>query len=154
MTAHSDTKKAAERFGLAFEPAYAAYAHVARESGFLVGPGRRSYDLAGQPLAEALLAMFAAGIGLAPDLPAFLTAIRANGSAENLGNLLELADAGEPEHLAVSWLAIDREGNCRWAFAESDDAKSVTLGWLDFGGKPGVRVATIDGAALIEALAD
>ena len=152
MTAHSDTKKAAARFGLAFEPAYSAYAFVARENGFLTGPGRSDYSLTGQPLSEALLAMFAAGTGLAPDLPAFLTTIRANGAAANLGNLLELAAVGEPEHLAESWLAIDREGNCRWTFSECVDATSVSIGWLDLGERPGIRVASIDGSALTEFL--
>ncbi|WP_413875817.1 hypothetical protein [Albidovulum sp.] len=153
MTAHSITKKAAAHCGIAFESAYAAHAAVAREHGFLVGAGRHSYRMTGQPLAEAVLAMFVAGAGLAPDLPAFLSAIRLNGAAANLGKLLDLADAGEPSHLAESWVALDRHGNCRWTYVEARDGNSVALGWCDFGAKPGTRTVSIDGAALAEVLA-
>lgn len=153
MTAHSDTKKAAERFGLAFEPAYAAYAHVARTAGYLVGPGRRSYDMTGQPLAEALLAMFAAGTGLAPDLPAFLTAIRDNGAAATLGNLLELAAAGDPEHLTESAFTADSAGRVLWCFVSHADRREIEVDGVTFGGHPAGRTVTIAGSALIDVLA-
>jgi hypothetical protein len=82
-----------------------------------------------------------------------LAALRASGLAACLTNLIELAEAGEPDHLAESVFTIDAEGRALWCFVARRDRREVEIDAVTFGGSPIGRTFTISGAALAEVLA-
>ncbi|SFH21094.1 hypothetical protein [Sulfitobacter dubius] len=150
-TAHALAKELRIHYGLAINSSYSAAYAVARSRGLIRPSGGVELDTAAK--AETILAVMAQGSGLGGDTDLFLATIRRNGSAETLADLIRKVEAGNPEHLRESWLAIDAIGRCRWIYVESLAASSVAIGLTDFGGKPGPRCAAIDGGALAELLA-
>ena len=137
-------------------PAHAAYA-AAREAGIadgLISGGRReAYALTGHEVAEQVLVMAGAGAGVS-DAPAFLARIRATGIVPVLSNLLELAEAGQPDHLEESAITVDADGTALWVYVAGTNARETEIDGQRFGGKLKGRTFTVDGHALLHALFD
>ena len=154
LTARHVKDPIADAFGLAHGPAYVAMRDVVRGAG-LIGPngGRGFYTLGPRTLAECILAAVVAGSGVTSDMGRFLPGLRASGFADVLANLIELARAGEPEHLAESSLTVSADGAVRWSYVAHRNAESVTVEATDFGGEPTGRTFVLSGARLAEVLA-
>lgn len=144
----------ADAFGLAHGPAYIAMREVVRAAG-LIGPngGRGFYTLGPRTLAECILAAVVAGSGISSDMARLLPGLRWGGILDVLENLIALAEAGEPEHLAESSFTIDADGRARWSYVAHRNAESVTVEATDFGGEPTGRTFVLSGARLVEVLA-
>lgn len=154
LTAAHINSPIADTFGLSRGPAYVAMREVVRRAG-LIGPngGRGFYTLGPRVLSVCILAAAVAGSGVTSDMERFLPSLRAGGFVDVLANLIELARAGEPEHLAESSFTIDADGAVRWAYVGHRDPESVTVEAADYGGEPSGRTFTIDGARLADVLA-
>lgn len=153
MTALNFKRLAASKLELPEEPFYRSALAVGHARG-VVEPGLRSvyrFDAAAKAETVLLAATRAAGSKVEP-ADMFAT-LRASGIVACLVNLIELAEVGEPSHLAESAFTIDSCGRVRWAYAVRIAGMDIEIAAQDFGGAPAGRTFTISGFALAEALA-
>lgn len=146
-TAHSLALRIRRPFGLTIDASYRAALFVANERGLITGRSRTAYDLDTLAKAETILCACSAGGGLTKDLEAFLAGARASGVVARLAELLEM-----PERLAASQFHFDARGRAMRIFADFDKA-SLDLEVFE-GGHPDGGARILDGAKLVEALAE
>lgn len=153
MTALNFKRRVAAALGLPEEPFYRCALATAHAHNLVDPNGVRSvYHFDATAKAETVLLAATRAAGSKAEPADMLATLRDAGIADCLANLIELAEAGEPDHLAESSFTIDAEGAVLWAFVSRSDRAEIEVDGVEYG-TPSGRTFTVSGAALAEALA-